>query len=45
MIDRAFADHIRNERALLDALTPAEAAGLEVLLTAWLSRVEPPAEV
>ncbi|MER7508030.1 MarR family winged helix-turn-helix transcriptional regulator [Streptomyces lavendulae] len=44
VIDRAFADHIRNEHALLDALSPAEAAGLEALLTAWLARVEPPAE-
>ncbi|MBT2368984.1 MarR family transcriptional regulator [Streptomyces sp. ISL-10] len=42
LIDRAFTDHMRNERELLDALTPQEAAQLEKLLTAWLSRVEPP---
>jgi DNA-binding MarR family transcriptional regulator len=43
LIDRAFADHMRNERRLLDALTPAEAARLERLLTTWLGRLEPPA--
>ncbi|MEV7386694.1 MULTISPECIES: MarR family transcriptional regulator [unclassified Streptomyces] len=40
LIDRAFTDHMRNERRLLDALTPAEAGALETLLTTWLSRVE-----
>ncbi|MFJ9706967.1 MarR family winged helix-turn-helix transcriptional regulator [Streptomyces sp. NPDC101234] len=40
LIDRAFTDHMRNERRLLDALTPAEAETLETLLTTWLSRVE-----
>ncbi|GAA3047805.1 MarR family transcriptional regulator [Streptomyces roseofulvus] len=44
LIDRAFADHMRNERRLLDLLTPAEAASLEALLTGWLGRLEPPAE-
>jgi DNA-binding MarR family transcriptional regulator len=40
LIDRAFTDHMRNERRLLDLLTPTEAETLEVLLTSWLSRVE-----
>ncbi|MFG2292348.1 MarR family winged helix-turn-helix transcriptional regulator [Streptomyces sp. NPDC048603] len=40
LVDRAFADHMRNERRLLDLLTPAEAAALETLLTAWLVRLE-----
>nr|WP_308801916.1 MarR family transcriptional regulator [Streptomyces polyasparticus] len=42
LIDRAFTDHMRNERALLDAVSPQEAAQLEVLLTAWLDRLEQP---
>ncbi|MFB7504701.1 MarR family winged helix-turn-helix transcriptional regulator [Streptomyces broussonetiae] len=42
LIDRAFADHMSNERRLLDELSTDEAARLETLLTAWLSRVEPP---
>ncbi len=41
LIDRAFTDHMRNERGLLDALDPEEAAELERLLTVWLGRVEP----
>lgn len=46
LIDRAFTDHMRNERRLLDQLTPAAASQLESLLTAWLARIEssPPAE-
>ncbi|MEV7979883.1 MarR family transcriptional regulator [Streptomyces sp. NPDC086519] len=40
LIDRAFTDHMRNERNLLDLLTPAEAESLETLLTTWLSRME-----
>ncbi len=40
LIDRAFTDHMRNERALLDGLAPEEAAALETLLTVWLSRLE-----
>ncbi|MEU9453768.1 MarR family transcriptional regulator [Streptomyces sp. NPDC048277] len=40
LIDRAFTDHMRNERRLLDALTPTEAEALETLLTTWLSRTE-----
>ncbi|XUZ97469.1 MarR family winged helix-turn-helix transcriptional regulator [Streptomyces araujoniae] len=43
LIDRAFADHMRNERGLLDALDPEEAAELERLLTVWLGRMEPAA--
>lgn len=42
LIDRAFAEHMRNERSLLDGLTPPEAAQLEQLLTTWLAKVEPP---
>ncbi|MFE2045074.1 MarR family winged helix-turn-helix transcriptional regulator [Streptomyces sp. NPDC059477] len=42
LIDRAFTDHMRNERRLLDRLTPAEAATLEALLTNWLARLEDP---
>lgn len=43
LIDRAFADHMSNERRILDDLSADEAARLETLLTAWLARVEPPA--
>ncbi|MGW4675583.1 MarR family winged helix-turn-helix transcriptional regulator [Streptomyces sp. NPDC004324] len=42
LIDQAFTDHMRNERRLLDLLTPTEATALEGLLTTWLSRVERP---
>ncbi|MFD4131477.1 MarR family winged helix-turn-helix transcriptional regulator [Streptomyces goshikiensis] len=42
LIDQAFTAHMRNERRLLDTLTPAEAARLEQLLTTWLGRIEPP---
>ncbi|MFJ3939974.1 MarR family winged helix-turn-helix transcriptional regulator [Streptomyces parvus] len=41
LIDRAFTDHMENERVLLDALEPREAAQLERLLTMWLAKVEP----
>lgn len=41
LIDRAFTEHMRNERSLLDALDPREAEELERLLTGWLARVEP----
>lgn len=37
LIDRAFAEHMANERRLLDALTEGEAAQLESLLTKWLA--------
>lgn len=42
LIDRAFTEHMRNERRLLDTLSGDEAAALESLLTAWLGRAEPP---
>lgn len=42
LIDRAFTDHMRNERRLLDLLTPTEAEALETLLTTWLARMEDP---
>ncbi|MGG2461717.1 MarR family winged helix-turn-helix transcriptional regulator [Streptomyces sp. RGM 3693] len=42
LFDRAFTDHMHNERTLLDDLNPEEAAQLEALLTTWLARVEPP---
>jgi DNA-binding MarR family transcriptional regulator len=40
VIDDAFADHMANERRLLDALDPADAAQLETILKAWLMRVD-----
>ncbi|MGY5011393.1 MarR family winged helix-turn-helix transcriptional regulator [Streptomyces sp. 900105755] len=40
LVDRAFTDHMRNERRLVDLLTPAEAESLETLLTTWLARME-----
>jgi DNA-binding MarR family transcriptional regulator len=42
LIDRAFAEHMANERRLLADLTDDEAAQLEKLLTTWLARVESP---
>lgn len=42
LIDAAFTEHMRNERRLLDALTPDEAAQLEALLRTWLARAEAP---
>ncbi|WP_330461190.1 MarR family transcriptional regulator [Streptomyces sp. NBC_00820] len=42
LIDRAFTEHMRNERRLLDLVTPPEAAALETLLTTWLARMEHP---
>ncbi|MEU7061270.1 MarR family transcriptional regulator [Streptomyces sp. NPDC046197] len=42
LIDQAFTDHMRNERRLLDLLTPAETKALEGLLTTWLSHMENP---
>lgn len=41
LIDRAFTDHMRNERRLLDALASAEADQLETILASWLDRIEP----
>jgi DNA-binding MarR family transcriptional regulator len=40
LIDKAFTEHMRNERRLLDQLTPDEANQLESILTAWLGRIE-----
>ncbi|MGM1060735.1 MarR family winged helix-turn-helix transcriptional regulator [Saccharothrix sp. Mg75] len=42
VIDRAFTEHMANERQLLDALDAEEAARLEQILTTWLARFEPP---
>ncbi|MFE3247098.1 MarR family winged helix-turn-helix transcriptional regulator [Streptomyces sp. NPDC059209] len=42
LIDRAFSEHMANERRLLDALTEGEAAQLESLLTKWLAATEEP---
>ncbi|MFE7468930.1 MarR family winged helix-turn-helix transcriptional regulator [Streptomyces sp. NPDC057499] len=42
LFDRAFTDHMGNERRMLDELGPDEAARLETLLTTWLASVEPP---
>ncbi|GHA16145.1 MarR family transcriptional regulator [Streptomyces spiroverticillatus] len=42
LIDRAFTDHMRNERRLLDLLDAAEAQDLERTLTAWLARLDTP---
>ncbi|WP_327369636.1 MarR family winged helix-turn-helix transcriptional regulator [Streptomyces sp. NBC_01217] len=44
LIDQAFTEHMRNERRLLNTLSREEAAQLEILLTAWLGRMEPPQE-
>ncbi len=40
VIDQAFAEHMANERRLLEALDPDDAAQLERLLTAWLGHFE-----
>jgi DNA-binding MarR family transcriptional regulator len=42
LIDRAFTEHMTNERRLLAELTADEATQLETLLTTWLARVETP---
>jgi DNA-binding MarR family transcriptional regulator len=42
LIDTAFTEHMRNERRLLDGLSPEDAAALEALLTTWLARFETP---
>src|SRR5690242_4593543 len=42
LIDRAFAEHMRNERRLLDLLKPQDAAHLEALLATWLACFEAP---
>jgi DNA-binding MarR family transcriptional regulator len=40
VIDDAFAEHMANERRLLDALEPGDATRLEEILIRWLGRVE-----
>jgi DNA-binding MarR family transcriptional regulator len=40
LIDRAFTDHMANERRLLAELSDEEAGQLEKLLTTWLARYE-----
>ncbi|GAA1441322.1 MarR family transcriptional regulator [Nocardiopsis tropica] len=40
LIDRAFTEHMHDERRLLEALTAEEAERLEALLATWLSRIE-----
>lgn len=42
LIDRAFSEHMANERRLLEVLTEEEAARLESLLTKWLAAAEGP---
>lgn len=42
LIDRAFAEHMANERRLLDALSADEAAAMTSILTKWLARFEEP---
>ena len=42
LIDAAFTEHMANEQRLLRELTPEQAGELRTLLTAWLSRLEPP---
>ncbi|MEV8313461.1 MarR family transcriptional regulator [Streptomyces sp. NPDC059900] len=42
LIDRAFTEHMHNERRLLDLLTRTESESLEGLLTTWLTRMENP---
>jgi DNA-binding MarR family transcriptional regulator len=42
LIDHAFTEHMRNERRLLDQLTPEDATQLESLLTTWLACFETP---
>jgi hypothetical protein len=42
LIDQAFSEHIRNERRLLDQLTPDQAGQLGSLLASWLARFGAP---
>lgn len=42
VIDRAFSEHMANERRLLAALTEDEAAQLESLLVKWMAATEGP---
>jgi len=45
LIDEAITAHLRNERRLLDMLTPDQADQLEALLADWLAHFEPPIAV
>src|SRR4051794_9951165 len=40
VIDDAFTEHMANERRLLDALDPGDAAALEQILKRWLGEIE-----
>lgn len=40
VIDAAFADHMANERRLVDLLPQADRAQLEAIVTSWLSHFE-----
>jgi DNA-binding MarR family transcriptional regulator len=42
VIDQAFAEHLANERQLLDGLDAEDARRLERILATWLARFEPP---
>lgn len=42
LIDHAFADHMANERRLLEAISAEDADQLEGILRRWLDRVEGP---
>jgi len=42
LIDRAFTAHTLNERALVDRLSPDDAAALERILTIWLRELGEP---
>jgi DNA-binding MarR family transcriptional regulator len=42
VIDRAFTEHVRTERRMLDDLTSNQVGKLEELLSAWLSAIEQP---
>jgi DNA-binding MarR family transcriptional regulator len=40
LVDRAFTEHMANERRLLDGLSEQQSEQLERLLTVWLGRFE-----
>jgi DNA-binding MarR family transcriptional regulator len=42
LIDKAFTEHMSNERRLLDGLSSEDAEHLETLLATWLARFETP---
>lgn len=43
LIDRAFTDHMANEKKLLSGFTPDQITQLQSLLTQWLGKFETPA--